>query len=141
MGRALTPAVLELARWGARFLGEPQPGDHHEPDWARLGLVTFAKRGPSPPRSFGISLRDGDREICFHVAGGPEGTRLRDESAPADVALRVGASVTLFALASGALAAQDAIESGELEAEGDLDALDDFPALFDLSQPPTDRGV
>ena len=41
-GRALEPVVLALARWGARFLTAPEPGDQLEPAWVRLGAPLFS---------------------------------------------------------------------------------------------------
>ena len=46
-GRALQPALQELARWGARFLLPSRPGDRLEPAWAVAALSTFARRSPT----------------------------------------------------------------------------------------------
>jgi DNA-binding HxlR family transcriptional regulator len=137
-GRALTPALLELARWGALFLEAPAAGEHIEPAWLRLGLPTFARRGPSPRLRFNVAVPDGQREIALHVAGGPAGTVVRDGAAEADASIRAEAGVVL-ALAAGRLAPREAIRSGALRAEGEVEALADFPDLFDL-QPPTQKG-
>ena len=139
-GRALFPAVIELARWGARFLGAPEPGDHIEPDWARLGLWIFASRSPTPRRSVAIALRASpDREIRFHVAGGRRGTTIGDGPVKADVAIRVDSPFVLLALAAGDLPPRQAIANGQLEAEGDLAALDDFPKFFEMDRSPNDK--
>ncbi len=129
-GRALRPVAVELARWGLRFLGSPQPGDHFEPDWVRLGLACFARTTPSPARAYAIRIPDGDGEVAIHVAGGRRGTVVREGSGPADVSLRAHA-LAVLGLASGGLDPRQALRSGQLEAEGDLAALRDFPALFE----------
>lgn len=137
-GRALEPVVLALARWGARFLATPEPGDQLEPAWVRLGLKTFARPGPTPARRFNVTARVGDREAAFGVAGGPEGTRVGGPDAAADATLCAG-PLAILALASGRLDPARALRSGELRAEGNLDALADFPDLFEM-QPPTKQG-
>ncbi len=132
-GAALEPVVVELARWGARFLADSRPGDHIEPDWVRLGLATFARRGASPPRSFAITVASPEGEIAFAVCGGRRGTAVRDAAERADVHVRVEAPMALLGLASGALDPRDALRDGTIEASGDLDALREFPRLFDMS--------
>ena len=39
MGRALEPAVVELARWGVIVLGHPRPNDHWSAQWNTLALT------------------------------------------------------------------------------------------------------
>ncbi len=137
-GRALEPVVLALARWGARFLAAPEPGDRIEPAWVRLGLATFARPGPTPARRFNVTARVGDREAAFGVVGGPGGTRVGGPETGADASLRAG-PLAILALASGRLDPARALRSGELRAEGNLGALADFPDLFEM-QPPTRQG-
>ncbi len=137
-GRALEPVVMALARWGARFLAAPEPGDRIEPAWVRLGLATFARPGPTPARRFNITVRVGDREATFGVAGGPEGTRVGGPEAGADASLSAG-PLAILALASGRIDSARALRSGEVCAEGNLGALADFPELFEM-QTPTEQG-
>ena len=132
-GRALTPVMIELGRWGARFLGPPQPGDHFEPDWIRLGLLTFARKGASPALRFAIHWQDREREVCFCVAGGPGGTVVRDEVGAADVSIHAS-PLKVMALAAGLLDPREAIRTGEIRAEGATEALDAFPALFEMNR-------
>jgi len=136
-GRALLPVVLELARWGVRFLGAPEPTDHFEPEWARLGLMTLARRDPTPARRFDVTVRAGERRARFHVAGGPGGTVVTDPSGDADAFLEAEAP-TLLAVAAGRTAAAEAIRAGALRARGSRSALADFPDLFDLAVESTD---
>jgi DNA-binding HxlR family transcriptional regulator len=136
LGRALEPAVLELARWGLRLLGDPQPGDHMDPGWLGLGLRLIARRGPTPGRSFVLAVPDDERELAFHVRGGRGGTVVTPGAAPADVEIRAQTALPLYALASGALSPAEALATGRITADGDLAVLDDFPALFDLEASP-----
>ncbi|MCG8591686.1 MAG: winged helix-turn-helix transcriptional regulator [Proteobacteria bacterium] len=130
-GRALEPALLELIRWGMRFLEAPEPGDHLEPDWLVLGLRAFARPGPTPPRSFEVRVHGAQRPL--RIAGGPEGTRIEPAGEPADVRL-AAAPLVLMGLLFGQLDGATALREGQLEAKGDLDALSDLSRMF--AQPP-----
>jgi DNA-binding HxlR family transcriptional regulator len=131
-GHALRPLVYELARFGLRFLDAPRPGDHYEPDWLRLGLDAFRRRGATPARAFALRIPDAAREVYIHVRGGPHGTVVSDAEAPADATLR-GASGTLLAVARGGVDPLAAARSGAIRVEGDAAALRELPALFDFS--------
>ena len=132
LGATLRPAMIELIRFGVRFTEAPRPGDHLEPDWMRLALPAFARTGSTPARRYVVRLPAPEGEVCLYVTGGRRGTRVRDGEGPADAELCC-APLTLLGLLSGGLDPAAALESRALEAEGDLAALDDFPALFDLA--------
>jgi DNA-binding HxlR family transcriptional regulator len=138
-GRALLPAVIEIGRWGTRFLLPGRPGDHVEPDWLRLALRIWARRGPSPARSIELRVRDGGREIRIAVAGGPRGTTVADGGAARpDAVVRLEAPAA-FALMAGLLDLDAARHSGALALEGDAGALADLPALFEVDLGTPDR--
>ncbi len=134
LGRGLQPAIAELARWGARLLGPPEPGDRLTPRALRMGLHFLSSRGPTPERSFGLHAIEGAREERFRLVGGREGTRVEAEDGPVDARLS-GPPFTLAALAAGSLAPDDALRAGAIRVEGDTDALADLPLLFDLETP------
>jgi DNA-binding HxlR family transcriptional regulator len=50
-GRALRPVIVELARWGLRFLLPPNPNDHTEPAWATLFAELFQVSDGGDPAS------------------------------------------------------------------------------------------
>ena len=134
-GRAIEPVLVELARFGARFLEPPQPGDHLEPGWLRLGVEAFARRGPSPRCCVEVRIPDGDAEVVFAVSGGQRGTSVSSSARRPDATLRA-APFTVLGLATGALDPQAALGDGLVELEGDASALADFPALFELVPTP-----
>jgi DNA-binding HxlR family transcriptional regulator len=129
-GQALRPAVYELIRWGGRFLHPRRKGDRAEPEWMRLALDALARRGTSPPRRFLLRVREGRKEALVHVAGGRGGTTVSAGAAPADATLVLDVS-TLLNVASGRLPLSRAVESGAVEASGNLAALPDFAKLFE----------
>jgi DNA-binding HxlR family transcriptional regulator len=130
-GRDLEPALVALARWGARFLSTRQPEDHVEPDWVRLGLHWFARSGPTPQRAYAIRIPDPAGEVEFRVEGGPAGTAVTDRGDPGDVLIRAQ-PLQILGLAAGALDPAAALRAGAIHAEGDLAALADFSAQFQM---------
>ncbi len=131
-GLALLPAVAELARWGARFLLPPTPGDHVEPTWATLGLRVFARPTPTPPLSFEVQIVVDDREARVFVTGGPSGTKICEDAIDADVVMR-GEPMVLLGIMSGMLDPLDAARSGGLELQGDPAVASRFSELFQVS--------
>lgn len=128
-GRALAPALVELTRWGTRFLELPRPGDHVEPDWLRMAVVAFARSGPTPPRRFELRVVGPRGEATVRVGGGPGGTHLLEDEGPADVRLRAPVLVVM-GLMSGLLPAAGALARADVSVEGDAEALADLPTLF-----------
>ena len=131
-GRALEPAVFALIRWGAQYLLPLHPEERMEPDWLRLVFAAYARRTRSPARAFEIHIRSGGAEAVLHVAGGPKGTTVADAGGASDVRLVMDAE-DLLGLMAGRIRPLDAMRDGRLQAEGDLDALDVLPRLFDTS--------
>jgi hypothetical protein len=124
---------MELARWGVRFLGPPQPGDHYEPDWLVLGLTAFARRSPSPARRIELRVpREGMPDVRVRAEGGPGGTRVDTSQGQVDLSVS-GPALLLLGLASGVADAAAALAAGRITCTGDLSALADVPELFDFA--------
>lgn len=130
-GRALEPALVELTRWGVRFLGGLRPGDHFEPSWLRLAAASFARRGPSPRRRLELRAPDAAGEVVLRVAGGPRGTRLVDDDEPVEATLRGDAQLLLCVL-TGVVTAEAAAAEGRLVIHGDAAAAAELPGLFEM---------
>lgn len=137
LGRAAEDALLELVRFGLRFLGPPQPSDHLEPSWFGIGLKAVASTSPTPARRFVVRIVDAERDVVLLVRGGRRGTHvesLADEAAaPACDASVRGEVLSLVAFAGGSISPEQARASGALQLEGDEAALADFSQLFDLT--------
>lgn len=115
-GRALAPAMTELARWGVSRLGPPQPQQTFRPAWARFplsyGADTAAARGVHETYEFHV-----DSET-FHlqVADGrvdPHGGPAQDP----DLVVTTDGQ-TMLDLLSQAVSAAEAIASGGVTLEG-----------------------
>lgn len=135
MGRALKPAMIELTKWGVRFLLPPEPGEHLEPAWAIVGLEAFARHAPTRSCSFELRIPDGTETHVVQVHGGEQGTRVCRESGDlnSDTDVQVTLEpMELLALLSGFLKPSEALASGRIQATGNLTLLEELPRLFEL---------
>lgn len=134
VGMALAPAMMELARFGARFMEPPQPGDQIEIGWARSALVLFKRWDSSPPVALEIRIAEGDDDLVVTVRGGPDGTSVENTSGqPVDACLRLPPAILVSALL-GHFAMGDAIADGRIELDGQRSAAEALPELFDLDR-------
>ena len=117
----------------------PRAWCHADPGWAWIGLVCFARRGPSPDHCVNVTVPDEGRDHCFHVVGGPDGTSVLEDLSDADVSI-TAPTLVILGLMSGALDPGEAVRSGAVRAEGRLEVLEQFPALFDI-QPQETSGA
>lgn len=69
-GRSLESVVLELIRWGARYMGSGPRDDRVDPAWTVLALRAMLD-GPSPPEDRGatVHLDVGDSSITIASDG------------------------------------------------------------------------
>lgn len=135
-GRALKPVLVELTRWGLRFLETPCDGDCVRAEWLVLGLDVFARRGPS--QSHGARLRiQGDNELVeVYVRGGDRGTVVSRNPLPFDATLTAPALVML-GFASGALDLAAVRNHEGVACDGDLAVLERIPSLFEFRPTPS----
>jgi DNA-binding HxlR family transcriptional regulator len=121
-GSGLREALYALARWGARTIGPPGPDDELYPEWGVNAL----------PALFNAEAARGLTETYVLVVDHDAFTARITNGA---LAASVGAAddpdlvvetdmETFFGLASGELAAGDAVDSGRARLRGDREALD-----------------
>jgi DNA-binding HxlR family transcriptional regulator len=132
-GIALLPAMIELARWGIRFLLPAVEGDHFEPDWLRMALRAFATRSAAPAKTYELQIGLGDERFVATVTGGAGGAEVQDGAAPNPDARICLAPHVLLGLAAGVLTPDAVTRSGEASVEGDPDALALLPRFFELA--------
>jgi DNA-binding HxlR family transcriptional regulator len=110
-GEALQPVVMELGRWGGRFLGAPRRGDRLDVGWALLSAKRRYKGGLSgvldvctdegrkfelvfDPRQLHVHERPASRADAI-VRGPSEAIRVAFASPNADEAERAAARLTI----------------------------------------------
>lgn len=127
-GEALRPILLDLTKWGLRWLLPAVDGDHMEPDWIRLGVEAFAASADSPKRRFALEAHTDESATTIRIEGGRRGTRIVTDDRPVDLSVKASPQ-TMLGIMSGLLPQAMAEEQGA-EFSGDLSALEDLPRLF-----------
>ena len=133
-GERLERMLLELGRWGIELLDARQPDDYFDPAWVELGLRMLCRTTPTPQRRFCVTVPLAEGELRLAVRGGENGASVSREIAESDVSIHAE-SFVVMGMAMGDLDPDDAIRSGALRASGNVEALHDFPALFDTPIP------
>lgn len=134
-GRALKPVLVELTRWGARFLDSPGPSDCMRPEWLLLGLDVFARREASPDLGARLQVEAGNESIDIYVRGGAGGTKVSRSPLPFEVSVR-GAPLDMLVLVAGHVAPVDASWGAKLVVDGDVPRASQIASLFDFSPTP-----
>jgi DNA-binding HxlR family transcriptional regulator len=133
VGLALKPAVLELIRWGGRFLYPIRPDDEFDPDWVLLGLEAIVRRTPTPKRRILLRPRHKAKTASFLVQGGAAGTTIVRSDGPGDATIEASFD-TLLQIISTELPLERAISDRRASVAGSLRVARALPRLFDLSE-------
>ncbi|HYC01112.1 MAG TPA: helix-turn-helix domain-containing protein [Candidatus Limnocylindrales bacterium] len=136
-GWALRPILIELARWGVRFMGPPSPDDRMEPAWLRFGLEVFARRTPTASLAVQLRITGEGHSVDVFVRGGEAGVLVTSEPLRTQATITAPAMDMLFVCIG--LRRLDAPDlSPQIRVEGDATAAAHLPELFDFSPtPPT----
>jgi DNA-binding HxlR family transcriptional regulator len=127
-GRALAPVLVDLTRWGLRFLGTPEPEDRMRPEWLLLGFRTFARSQATEPIGAKLCVTDEHESVDIYVRGGDAGTLVSPTPLAHEVTLTAG-PMEMMLFTSGTLG-PDA--DGSITCEGDVAIARRIPALFDF---------
>jgi len=121
-GAGLKEALYALARWGARTIGPPAPGDELYPEWGMNALPALfnAEEARGLTATY-VLVVEGDAFTARVVNGELDASVGAAEEA--DVVVEVDME-TFFELASGELAPRDAVKSGRAQVQGTLGALE-----------------
>lgn len=138
-GLAMKPLLVELTRWGLRFLGTPGPGEHVRPEWLLLGLQVFARHEPTDEIGARLRVRSDDETIDIHVRGGRGGTVVSREPLPFDVTVS-GPPLAMLGFASAQDAAGADAAAAGLDIDGDAGIARCIPLLFDF-RPAAGAGI
>jgi hypothetical protein len=107
-GARLEPVIMELARWGGRFMGPMGPGDRRSLAWALLAL----KRRYPGGLHLTVEIDTGER--TFELLFRPEGLTVREQPSAAPDLRLAGPEDDFFDLLYGSAS------GAGLTAEGDL---------------------
>lgn len=120
LGRSLEPVVMGLARWGLEFLGASREEDDRQPAWAMVALQSMLKSEATGETKESYEFRVDDEVFHVWVADGETGVR---QGPAADPGLVVRSDTQmLLALAARRIEPEEAVASGSIRIEGDLDA-------------------
>jgi DNA-binding HxlR family transcriptional regulator len=133
LGRGLEPAVIELGRWGAHFLGEPRKPDAMQPGWFFVSLrATFRPELAARLRK-SYEFRIGDD--VFHV--GIDRVTLTTAQGPGsdpDAVVTTDLE-TFIALLAQRLQPGEALKRSGFELEGHAADLSRFVEIFAWPRP------
>ena len=128
IGRGLEPAIVELVKWGLRYLGRPKRGEAFRAAWSLLAMqATFR-----PERARGVSesyeYRIAGEVFHVRVDGGVVTTRQGPAIEP-DMVLSTD-DKTFLALGTGQIDAAEALTSGKIELMGGFETLQRSIEIF-----------
>jgi DNA-binding HxlR family transcriptional regulator len=123
-GRALEAAIMELARWGGRFMSRPDPGDRMNIGW---GLLSMKRRYLGGLR-LTAELRVGAR--TFELGFEPAYLSVSERSASRPDVLLSGTLEAFRAWLFGGQLAAELRRKGELTVEGSERAFSDVAGAF-----------
>lgn len=117
LGQELKPAVLELARWGLHFLGEPRQDDYFRVGWLLGGIQAAfnadAAAGVDETYEFRVDHQVFHVHVCDRQIEVAQGTAHRP-----DVVITSDAD-TFCEIGCGRLDAAQALSEGRFQVEGD----------------------
>ncbi|HYQ02063.1 MAG TPA: helix-turn-helix domain-containing protein [Polyangiaceae bacterium] len=130
VGRALEPVILELGRWGSRFMTVPQRGDTVNLGWAFLSLKRRYRGG----QSFTVLVEAGEHRFTLELS---ERYLKVEERATerADLCLR-GDEATILSLFFKGVPREQLLESGKLWSSGPKSLERALERAFEPPRPP-----
>lgn len=128
-GEAFRPAMIELIRWGARFLFPQREGETFESDWLRLVFEAYASPAGTPSVTLAFVAAGHESSAAAYVAGGPHGTSVAAGPLAPDATITADPA-GLLGIMSGRLPLDRGLADGRVIVEGDLEAARQAPLLF-----------
>jgi DNA-binding HxlR family transcriptional regulator len=111
-GRALEPAINELARWGATMLEAPGPETHFRTGWIVTGLRAMFDPQAAAGISRNLRLRVDDEVFAIRVHQGTIEVE-QGEGGDPDIDIATD-SETVLAISSGKTSAEEAVADGRV---------------------------
>lgn len=134
LGHELRPALLELGRWGARFLGRPTGAESMRPGWYVLSMIATFRPEVAGDGDATYELRvDGER-FQIRVRNGEAVIVGEPQVADPDLVLTCDL-MTFLGLLGGEVSPTGALRDRRIEIEGDRTALIRFHETFRWPMP------
>ena len=137
-GRSLEPVVVSLCRWGSRILGAPRLADDLKPAWAMVAVRAALKLGATSGTREIYEFRVDEEVFHVRVEDGKVET-LQGRAVDPNLVI-CGGTRTFLDLAAGRLKPTEALEAGEIRAEGDRDALARYLEMFERPATNQEKG-
>jgi len=138
-GAALEPVIMELGRWGGRFLTAPEPGDRIDIGWGLLSMKRRYKGG----RELVAELRIDDR--VFELSFSPTYLSVQERPATLPAVTLRGSSAAFRSLFWLGVPFERLAAEGRLQATGEisrlLDAFTPVSAAPAVRAPPKSSGA
>src|ERR687890_595957 len=137
LGQSLEPVIAALGRWGLEFFGYPDREDDLRPAWAvvaiRSALKQEAARGLQETYEFRID------EEAFHLrVKDGEVEALQGPAVDPDLVVR-GGTQAFLALAMGQVEPVEALDSGEIQIQGEQETWARCVEILGLSLTPNKK--
>ena len=130
-GAELNESLYALARWGARTLGPPKPGDQFDPDWGVNAIPALfdAREALDLEETWVLEIDEG--VFTARIANGCIEASL-GAADDADAAIKTDID-TFYWLVSGELDPAEALDSGRVTVEGDPGILDRIVRVLNMA--------
>lgn len=131
-GRDLATAMVPLIAWGARLMGDLEPGESFRPRWAAIGMASLADREAARGVSETYEYRVGGTAFHFKIDDGA--IQVHDGPAEDPHAVVTTDEQTFADIASGKVTGASARAAGALSITGDPEATKRLRRIFSRSQ-------
>jgi DNA-binding HxlR family transcriptional regulator len=129
-GRSLDEAVVALGRWGARYMGEPRPGETITTDSVAMALRSTFRPEAAKKANLTYVLRLGEVEVHARVRNG--GVTVGRGPAPKpDLIIEAGPAIRM--LLAQEISPAQALEKRLVRITGDPELFDRFARMFRIT--------
>lgn len=135
-GRALRPLLVELTRWGVRFMGAPGPSDVFRPEWLLLGLQVFAHTRATDDIGAHLHVEGGAESVDIYVRGTAAGTTVSRTPLPYEVSVSAP-PMEMLTFVNGFIAPGSEGTPPAFTWRGDVEVARRIPSLFDFRSTPS----
>lgn len=130
-GRALTPTILALVRWGSAELSPAKPKHRLQPAWLGVALLAYFEPSAAPDRPLEIALVFPKGTLGITL--GRQGLRIVEgEGGAAAITLTASNPEVVLSLLRRLLSVPEAIKSRDLRVSGGAALVAPFLASFSL---------